>query len=161
MIKTDIVAEMVGSEYRIPVDMGGIAFSIKFDNGAGSTVVSIDAYAKNLSDDEKNRIKDYCESHSSGKSRFRSASGDFFFGYPVIANNVFLGNTCFKEFYYYIVIENKRNISLLGVDFLDNCEYVHKPHENIVISSFDEISYSGRSMNIIDNNDLVTFIDSL
>ena len=161
MIKTDIVAEMVGSEYRIPVDMGGVAFSIKFDNGAGSTVVSIDAYAQDLSNDEKKRIRDYCEAHSNGKSRFRSASGDFFFGYPVVANNVFLGNTCFREFYYYIVIDNKRNISLLGVDFLDNCEYNHSPHGNIIIGTFDEKSYGRRTINLINNNDLVTFIDSL
>ena len=161
MINARIIAPITNSEYKVPVDIGGIIFSIKLDIGANYTVISIDAYAKDLTDKDKNSIVKYCEAHCNGKRRFQSASGDHFWGYPVIARNTTIGETTISEFNYYLVIENKRSVSLLGVDFLDNCKYTHDPHDCIFITEFDDDSYNKLSDHPIENTDLISLIDGL
>lgn len=89
-----------------------------------------------------------------------SASGHSFYGYLVEAHNVKMGNTLLESFRYYLVVENKRDIALLGFDFIDSCKGSFEPHKDIVISEFDEEDYNTTD-GAMDNDEVITFIDSL
>lgn len=119
-----------------------IYIPMKFDTGAINTVISLKRLicgrAYNLS-----RINEYVASKENIiKKKFFSASGHQLTGYLSRASNVEISGTMLKNFYYYIVIDGDREISLLGNDFIAACDFGHLKFENVKISCFDELSYT-------------------
>lgn len=90
-----------------------------------------------------------------------SASGDAFRGYLTLAHDVVVDTFVFSDFYYYLVVENKRDIALLGYDFIDKCGYSHLPEEDIVITAFDDAAYELEAGGIMDGAELVSYMDAL
>ena len=160
MIDVDIVAERVNSVYRLPLNLGKFAPSLKWDTGAKYTVISARALDKELSDDALKQMMVYCEKNHKRKEEFVSASGDPFYGYLTHAENVVIGNTVLRDFYYYLVFENKRDIALLGFDFIEGCQGTFDAHSDIVVSGFDEGGYH-ISYEALESDELVSLIDSL
>ena len=160
MIETDIYAERLGSSYQIPIYMGSFAFNIKLDTGAKYTVISAKSLNSELTEGNLEQIKEYCEKRSARKERFISASGHSFFGYLATAHDVEIDNTSFSEFRYYLVAENKRDIALMGYDFIDHCRLSSDPQGDIYISGFDDNSY-GKDEGAMESDELVSLIDSL
>ena len=114
----------------------------------------------NISDEDLIQMVQYCEKHHKRKERFVSASGDLFDGYLAHAENVVIDKTEIGSFYYYLVFENKRDIALLGFDFIDNCERCASAHGDIVVTKFDEVSY-GTVENALGADEFISLIDSL
>lgn len=160
MNKVDILAERVDSTYRIPISLGNSDFGIKLDTGAKYTVISAKAIKDTLATEDLESITAYCEERSTHKEEFLSASGHKFYGYQVVAHNVELGNSIIPEFRYYLVVENKRDIALLGFDFIDHFNSSHAAHGNIVITEFDTDSY-GKSQDAMESDEVIAYIDSL
>ena len=156
-----VVGNREESSYLVDFEMGEIFLPIKYDTGAKYTVISARALNHNLKDEGLQRIKEYCETNISYKEQFVSASGDPFWGYLVHAENVRIGSSRFKDFFYYLVVENKRDIALLGFDFLDKCKRHAEPLGNCIMSGFDEVSYKRSQERAMNGNDLIAFIDSL
>ena len=71
-----------------------------------------------------------------------------------------MGNTELKDFHYYLVVENQRDIALLGFDFIDSCKGTFEPHSDIVITEFDECSY-GIFDGAIESDEVIAFMDAL
>ncbi len=162
MIDISIYAKYRDYSYSVSVDLGDCVFPMKLDIGANTTVVSLDAYTRNLNTDIRTRVLQYCEDCCHNKRMFTSASGDNFWGFPVVAHDVYIENVLFNDFYYYLVIENKRVISLIGVDFLDCCDYTHDRHQGIEISGFDSLYYQNTvKKDSIDTNDIIAIIDEM
>lgn len=78
-------------------------------------------------------------------------SGDPFYWYLSHAENVIVGNTVLRNFYYYLVFENKRDIALLGFDFIDSCFGSFDVHNDIIVTGFDEEGYGTVGTVINDN----------
>ena len=160
MSEIHIVAERVGSTYRIPITLSNSDFGIKLDTGAKYTVISATAIKDTLTEEDLERIKSHCEKRCGRREEFISASGHSFFGYPVLAHNVEMGDSILKDFQYYLVVENKRDIALLGFDFIDQCVFSHKTKEDIVLTAFDEGGY-GEPNGALENDEVIALIDSL
>lgn len=64
------------------------------------------------------------------------------------------------DFRYYLVIESKRDIALLGYDFIDNCRCSHEPGKHFYLTGFDADSY-GTGTGVMDSDEVIAFIDSL
>lgn len=98
MTDVNIVAERLGSVYRLLVDLGEYTPSLKWDGGAAHTVISAGALRKGLSAEQVQGLIKLCENHEhSEKAEFISASGDPFYGYKVTAYNVVVGETEFDD----------------------------------------------------------------
>ena len=160
MIDVNITGRRVKSVYEVPVDLGEYSVSLKWDTGAKYTVISIGALRKDLTPDNLVKFKAYCEEHHKRKEQFISATGDIFWGYKVTAINAVVDKTEFDEFSYYLVIENKRDIALLGFDFIDNCERCADANSDIVVRAFNDEKYLGEESGM-DSSELISFIDSL
>ena len=156
-----VVGNREESSYLIDFEMGEVFLPIKYDTGAKYTVISARALKHNLKEDELQRIKEYCETNVSRKEQFVSASGDPFWGYLAHAENVRIGNSRFSDFFFYLVVENKRDIALLGFDFLDKCKRHAEPLGNYILSEFDEVSYKKSQERAMNGKDLIAFMDSL
>ena len=141
--------------------MDSFFFPVKFDTGAKYTVISAGVFDDDLTPEKLERIKDYCEKHVGCKEQFISASGDPFWGYLVTVGSVRIGSTRFHDFRFYLVVENKRDIALLGFDFIDKCKCSHEPNGNYIMSEFDEVSYRKGQQNAIEADELISFIDAL
>ena len=113
------------------------------------------------SDEELNKLKSFCEGKGCKLREFTSASGHQLSGYPVVAKGVSIGETIFKEFHYYLIINGRREMSLLGDDFIDNCKYSHEPHDDIEITKFDFDNYCGMSGKSMNSDEVLSFIDNL
>lgn len=161
LISVDIVANRTSAKYRIPMVIGESVFGIKYDTGAKYTVISASVFNSELTESDLIKIKDYCNDHGHHKERFISASGHYFDGYLVTAHDVTIGNTEFKEFHYFLITENERDIALLGFDFIDNCRDSHDPHGSIKITEFDEAGYKDMTAEGINNDEIIAYIDSL
>ena len=160
MTDINIIGRRSSSAYEIEVDLGGYAFSLKFDTGAKYTVISVGMFEEDFSAGKLMKIKEYCEAHCSKKERFISASGHSFYGYLVNAHNVGMDDTELKVFHYYLVVENQRDIALLGCDFIDHCKGSFEPHSDIILSKFDENTYES-FVDAMDSDELIAFMDSL
>lgn len=160
MIDVGIIAKRVGSVYRLSLDMGDYSASLKWDTGAKYTVISIGALVKGFSTDAIEKLKEYCEVNSKSKEQFISATGHAFWGYQVKTDRAVLGETELNEFYYYLVIENQRDIALLGFDFIDNCRRLAESHGDISITGFDDEKYRLGSDGM-NSEDVIAFIESL
>lgn len=159
-MNVDITAKRVESIYRVNMRIGSVLLPVKYDTGAKYTVISAKVFNSELTDENLSEINNYCEKKCNNKERFISASGHSFYGYLVEAHNVKMGNTLLESFRYYLVVENKRDIALLGFDFIDSCKGSFEPHKDIVISEFDEEDYNTTD-GAMDNDEVITFIDSL
>ena len=160
MIDLNITAIRESSTYRINAKMGKIAFSLKFDTGATDTVISARVFSNSLTDSDLEKFTKYCEEHSPHNKEFISATGDSFKGYPVTAHNVRMGKSVLPDFRYYLVVESKRDIALLGYDFIDNCGCSHDPSKNFYLTGFDAERY-GKSDGTMENDEMIAYIDSL
>ena len=161
MIKVDITANNVASSYRVPMILGESILGIKWDSGAKYTVISVKVLNSDLSGEDLERIMQYCDAHSNHREQFISASGHSFDGYLVTARDVTIGNTVFPEFHYYLVVENQRDVALLGYDFTDCCKSSHDPHSDIIVTEFDDASYGAADSGAMDSDEVIAFIDSL
>lgn len=149
------------NNYFIPIEINKKMFNVKFDPGANDTVISIDYFADDLSDSDREKLNEYMSENYKFTSVFTAASGSEFLGYLTYADNVTIGNTDFPRFYYYIIIENDRVIALLGEDFLDNCQYSHSFHGDIEITDFDFDSYYKGKENVQRDDKYIHFIDEM
>ena len=140
--------------------LAGSTFNIKLDTGANSTVISARAIDRVLSEADLKSIEAWCIKEGAPKHKFISASGDDIVGYGMVAHNVKLGESLFRDFHFYLLLGNKRNIALLGVDFVSKCEGVFTPDGDIIITGFDENSY-GAIAGALETEELIAFIDSL
>lgn len=91
---------------------------------------------------------------------FRFASGDYMSGVLCsIDNFTFTGFSPFK-FYFYLIFSTAYQKALLGVDFIECCNFNCKPRENIEIENFHDSMYSATfgittKTHAIDINDLI------
>ena len=161
MINVNIVGKRVASVYQVAANLGYRTLPLKYDTGAKYSVISAGMFDDTLTNEGLDRIKDYCEDHSKHKERFVSASGHTFDGYLVTARDVKIGKTHLQEFRYFLVVENQRDIALLGFDFIDNCKGTFEPHSDIEINEFDETSYWEGTAGAMNNDEVIAFIDSL
>ena len=160
MTEIDITARRVGAVYEVLVNLGKYTPSLKWDTGAKYTVISARALDKNLSDDALEQMKLYCEKNHKRKEKFISASGDPIYGYLSRTRNAVLDSTVLNDFHYYLVLENKRDIALLGYDFIDNCNRSANAHGDIVVTGFDNEGYI-TSGDVLEADELISLIDSL
>ena len=160
MIEVNIVAKRVCSVYEILVNLGKYSPSLKWDTGAKYTVISARMLDDDISDKVLEQMKIYCEEHHKRKEQFVSASGDPFYGYLSHARNVVVGESVLSDFRYYLVLENKRDIALLGFDFIDNCDRSANRHGDIIITGFDDEGY-GTNGEALESDELVSLIDSM
>lgn len=77
-----------------------------------------------------------------------------------MAHDVKMGNTILRDFRYYLVIKNPRDVALLGFDFIDRCAGIIKMVDDVVFTEFDEDGYSILD-GVLENDELIAFIDSL
>ena len=161
MIDVSVKAEKNGTVYNVPLRIGMDFFDAKFDTGSSTTVISASVFYDGWSDAEMSKLRSFCEGKGCELREFTSASGHKIAGYPVVANDVLIGKTIFKKFYYYLIINGRREMSLLGDDFIDNCSYTHEPHDDVEITQFDDDNYCGTSGNYMNSDEVINFIDSL
>ncbi len=80
----------------------------------------------------------------------------------VKAASVRIGSSKFYDFYFYLVVENDRDIALLGFDFIDKTKRIIEPCGNCMMSQFDESTYKrSQKEKAIDADELIAFMDSL
>ena len=145
----------------MPMILGESILSLKWDSGAKYTVISVKVLNSDLSGEDLEQIKQYCDGHSSHREQFVSASGHTFDGYLVTAHDATIGNTVFSEFHYYLVVENQRDVALLGYDFTDCCKSYHDPHSDIIVTEFDDEGYEAADSGAMDSDEVIAFVDSL
>ena len=151
----------MSSSFRVPVVLSESILGLKWDSGAKHTVISVRVLKSDLLDDDLESVKGYCESNCKRKERFVSASGHSFDGYLITAHHVKVGNANLPEFHYYLVVENQRDVALLGYDFVDCCKSFHNPHDDIIVTEFDDEEYGKRVIESMDSDELLAYIDSL
>ena len=108
---------------------------------------------------EEHHKKD--NSNSSFKKVFKSASGDEMIGYMVDAKNTTIGDTTLDHFYYYLIPQNKRQVALVGNDFLDFCSYSHDICGNIKINTIDMEKYKDSVKDSISVDEVISIIDEI
>lgn len=118
-----------------------IYIPMKFDTGAINTVISLKRLVCGKIHNSC-QVGEYIENKRTVKSKtFFSASGHELTGYLCKAPNIEISGTVIKSFYYYIIIDCDREISLLGNDFISACDFNHHKFQNIQVSGFDEQAY--------------------
>ena len=161
MISLNIRAYRGLSTYRLDVIWGKNAVGVKWDTGAAKTVISIGAISDVITPEKLAKLIELCETRCGRlKKRFESASGDPFYGYPVCVSNVIFGGEMLSKFCYYLVLENKRDIALLGYDFIDRCTYSHISGGDIIVTAFNEVGY-GEIDGAMRSDEVSAFIGSL
>lgn len=160
--KVNITAHRIDSLYELNAVITGKAVTLKYDTGAKYTVISVGMLDDSVTEKGLEAFKAYCEKHCPEKYKgdFISATGDPFKGYLVSAHDVRIGNEVIRDFRYYLVVENKRDIALLGFDFIDRCKRSADAYGDILITEFDEVGY-GKLDGVMENDDVMAFIDSL
>ena len=160
MIDVKISARRVGAVYEVVANLGKFTPSLKWDTGAKYTVISARTLEKTISDSAIELIKTHCEKKHKRKERFVSASGDPFYGYLSHSEKAVIDETELQDFYYYLVLENKRDVALLGDDFIGNCKGSFEPHGDIIVTGFDEKGYVNQDR-ALESDELISLIDSL
>ncbi len=158
MTEVSIIASKSRATFNVPFQIGENVFSMKFDTGAASTVISSEIFIDEMTEEKKSTIKNFLQERNVIGIEFTSASGDCFVGYLIHANGVVVDEAVFADFYYYLVLDNKRVIALLGDDFIDHCEFQHNVHGDIVITGFDFAEY-GNFDGAMENDELLYFLD--
>lgn len=116
----------------------GTAIFMKFDTGAVNTVIGLRTLFKYLSKNNLDNLISMFESSGIHKERFNSASGDELYGYPCILHDVEISGTSIKNFCFYIIVNDKRTLSLLGNDFISFCDFSHKEGGDIIITKYND-----------------------
>ena len=62
---------------------------------------------------------------------------------------------------YYFITNGRKEMSLLGDDFIENCKYTHEPHKDVEITKFDFDSYCRMSGSYMSSEEVLSFIDNL
>lgn len=75
------------------------------------------------------------------RKTFFSASGHELTGYLCKASNIEISGSVVKDFYYYLIFDGERDISLLGNDFISACYLNHQKFQSIKIDHLDEQAY--------------------
>jgi len=160
--KVNIIGHRVESTHQVNANISHRAVILKYDTGAKCTVISVGMFDDSLTETDLQKFTAFCEEHCPDKYKenFISATGDLFKGYLVTAHNVKMGNTTLQEFRYYLVVENKRDIALVGFDFIDKCNRYADAYGDIHITEFDEDGY-GSLDGSMENDEVIAFIDSL
>ena len=160
MNNVNMKAKRLPSDYEITARIGNRMLALKYDTGAKYTVISVGAFDKSLAEKGLETFKAYCEEHCSNKYKgdFISATGDPFKGYLITAHDVKIGNNVLRDFRYYLVVENKRDIALLGFDFIDKCKRSADAYGDILITAFDGY---GKLDGVMENDEVMAYIDSL
>ena len=161
MIEMNVPVERDSSAYRVSFDMGNHVPVLKFDTGARYTVISARILYRDISDERLRHIAEYCEkNYAMGKEQFLSASGDTICGFPATFHNVRIGDTVLPKFNFYLILENKRDIALLGYDFIEHCNGSLNMEKNIILTEFNDEAY-GVPKGAIEGDELILLIDSL
>ena len=108
-----VVGKRTNTCYDVDFRLEKSFLSLKYDTGAVSTVISARLLRRSLTPENLGRIKDFCEAQECDKAKLFSASGHSFWGYLVRADSVRIGSSKFYNFYFYLVVENERDIALL------------------------------------------------
>jgi len=116
-----------------------IKIPIKFDTGAIATIFTTKALGLNR--DSEKIITDRIKQKELKKHKFMSATGHIFYGYPCFCNNVKLDDVFFKQFYYYLVLDNSISKALIGDDFISCCTFSHSFESDIVVTGFNLEKY--------------------
>ena len=153
------INENTGHGVKIRID--NHALLLKYDTGAKNTVISIDTLFGKIPFVVRERIREAFSKRNLIPREFISATGDTFLGYLVCASNVKIDKEVFPKFYYYVVIENKRTLALLGEDFIDNADYTHLRHDDIKITGFDFDFYEASFTDAISEEDMVGIIENV
>ena len=161
MTDITVIAERAGTVHNIPIQIGMYYFDAKFDTGSSVTVVSASVFYNGWNDRELKALKALCIQKGCALREFKSASGHKINGYPVYAKDVSIGETKFQLFKYYLIIDGRREMSLIGDDFIDNCRYSHEPHGDVHITAFDFDEYEAEHEASLDNEELLNLIDEL
>ena len=161
MIEMNVPVERDSSAYRVSFDMGNYVPVLKFDTGARYTVISARILYRDVSDEQLRNMTEYCEkNYTKGKEQFLSASGDIICGYPATFHNVKVGDAVLPKFNFYLIPENKRDIALLGYDFIEHCNGSFNMEKNIILTEFNDEAY-GAPEGAIEGDELISLIDSL
>ena len=148
--------------YDVDFETGRFFLTLKYDTGAVCTVISARNLKRSLTPENLERIKDFCEQKGCDKTSLLSASGHPFWGYWVRVDTARIGSSRFHDFHFYLVVENGRNIALLGFDFIDKTKRIIEPCGNCIMSQFDDSAYRRvQRGQALDGNELIAFIDSL
>lgn len=97
--------------------------AIKLDTGASSTVISVKSLLEfgiiNESD-----ISSILRGTSNNEfaSYYTSATGHMIAGFPCHLKNIYLDDKLIEDFYFHIILNDTRNINLLGADFIRFCK---------------------------------------
>ena len=160
MNKVDIIARRDIDAYRISLSFTTSILDIKLDTGAKDTVISVGLIKGDLTEERLSNLKAFCEKKSKHKKQFISATGHTFSGYLASYHNVEMSGTLLRDFHFYLILENQRDIALLGMDFIGNCEGLIHAQSDIVITEFDEESYNSLS-GAVEMDEIISFMDSV
>ena len=122
-------------------------FPIKFDTGATSTVIGIYTLFNRISPNNIQKLKDGFEKAGIQPRDFSSATGHQLLGYPCKVHGVDVSGHILEDFYFHLVLDTKRKLSLLGNDFISCCNFKHEIDSNILIEDYDLKSYSEKFCN--------------
>ena len=161
MTEISVIAERVGTVHNVPIQLGMDYFDAKFDTGSSATVIAASVFFEGWSEKAINMLETLCSQKGCKLKEFKSASGHRIKGYPVIARDVSIGEIVFPIFRYYLIIDGRHEMSLLGDDFIDNCRYSHEPHGDIKITAFDFDNYGWNREGALDSDELMSLIDGL
>lgn len=117
----------------------GTAIFMKFDTGAVNTVIGLRTLFKYLSKNNLDKLLNMFEISGIHKEKFNSASGDALYGYPCVLHDVEVSGIRIKNFCFYIIVNDKRTLSLLGNDFISFCDFSHKKGEDIIITNYNDV----------------------
>ena len=139
-------------------DMGNSDNNVyaRFDTGAINTVFSLDNITAGDVDAEK--FEELIKKQSKEKM-FHSVTGDEIIGYPVVAENVYIAGSKFEKFFYYLVVNTKENIALIGDDFISKCKFYHEVNGDIVVDSFDYEQYENDFVDAMSENRVSELFD--
>lgn len=161
MTDINLTAERCGTVHNIPIQFDMYYFDAKFDTGSSVTVISASVLYEEWDESNTKLLEELCAEKGCEPKEFKSASGHKIRGYPVIAQNVSVGENIFPFFKYYFIVGGRKEMSLIGDDFIDNCRYYHDPHGDINISAFDFDSYEIMPNGFLQSDELLTMIDNM
>lgn len=111
----------------------------KFDTGAVATIIT--SKKLGLSDKQVECLKKHFKKSGVVPESFYSATDGKMGGYLVRAENVMLYSTVLRNFYYYLILDNRLDKALLGDDFISCCTFSHQPKSDIIITTIDMNRY--------------------
>lgn len=139
-----ITADYYNAAYHMLLSFSGNiedAISFKFDTGAVDTAISFEALLAGKRHQADKEIFIQKLRSDIPTKKFISASGDSMEGYLCEASDIFISGSMLPKFYYYLVLDVKKEVALLGDDFISCCGFRHNVKDSIIIESFDSSEY--------------------